>query len=127
MLDRALELDESWDGGALHEFKVVLAGAAPGAIDRALIRRHYDRSLALSRGRSASAHLAYAEAVAVADQDRAAFEALVNQALAVDPDAEPSSRLVNLLAHRRARWLASRIDELILDAAPAASTGDRQP
>jgi predicted anti-sigma-YlaC factor YlaD len=127
MLDRALELDESWDEGALHELKVVLAGAAPGEIDRALIKRHYDRSLALSHGRSASAHLAYAEAIAVADQDRAAFEALVHQALAVDPDAEPSSRLVNLLAHRRARWLASRVDNLILDTAPAASTGDRQP
>jgi hypothetical protein len=127
LLDRALELDEGWDEGALHEFKVVLAGAAPGEIDRQLIRRHHDRSLALSRGRSASAYLAYAEVIAVADQDHYAFEALVAQALAVDPDADPSNRLVNLLAHRRARWLASRIDDLILDAAPAASTGDRQP
>ena len=33
LLERALELDEGWDEGALHEFKVVVAGAVPGQPD----------------------------------------------------------------------------------------------
>ena len=44
-----------------------------------------------------------AEAVAVTKQDKAMFTALLEQALAVDPDAVPASRLLNLVAQRRAR------------------------
>ena len=127
LLDRALELNEAWDAGALHEFTVVLAGAAPGGPDEALIRKHYERAVELSRGTSASAHIAFAEAVSVPQQNGAEFRALLERALAVDPDSTPSNRLVNLLAHGRARWLASRADELILDAAPVDSEEELKP
>ena len=127
LLDRALELDEAWDDGALHEFKMVLASATPGEPDWASIKMHYDRALELSRGKSASAYLAYAEAVSLPRQDAAEFRSLVQQALSVDPDAEPKTRLVNLLAHRRARWLESRVDELIFEDEPLESAeGKRQ-
>jgi hypothetical protein len=116
LLGRALELDESWGAGALHEFEVTLAGSVPGVLDVASITRHFDRAVELSRGRSADAYLAYAEAVSIPQQNAAGFRALLAQALAVDADADPQNRLVNLLAHRRARWVASRADELILEA-----------
>jgi len=115
LLDRALTLDESWDEGALHEFRIVLAAATPTAPDVALIRHHYTRALDLSHGQSASVHLAYAEAVSVPLQNGAEFRELLQRTLAVDPDATPSNRLVNLLAHRRAHWLAARFDRLILE------------
>lgn len=121
LLDRALDIDEGWEEGALHEFKVVLAGATPGTVNVPLIKKHYDRAVELSHGRSASAHLAYAEAVSVPSQNAAEFHELIQRALAVDPDDQLATRLVNLLAHRRARWLASRADQLILDAEPPAS------
>jgi predicted anti-sigma-YlaC factor YlaD len=114
LLDRALEIDEAWDGGALHELKVVLAGATPVRPDVTLIRKHYDRAVELSRGKRASIYLAYAEAVSVPLQNAAEFHELIQRALDVNPDAEPANRLVNLLAHRRARWLAARADQLIL-------------
>ncbi len=123
LLDRAIALDETWDDGALHEFKVTLAGAAPGEPDVMRMTRHYERAVELSKGRSAGAYLAYAEAVSVPRQNAAEFRRLIEQALAVDPDADPKNRLVNLLAHRRARWLASRADELFLESAPAAAEG----
>ena len=56
-----------------------------------------------------------AEAVAVQKQDRAEFQALLNRALAINPDAAPQWRLQNLVAQRRARWLLSRSTELFLD------------
>jgi predicted anti-sigma-YlaC factor YlaD len=114
LLDRALELDETWQQGSLHEFKVVLAGAVPGEPNVDEIRRHYERAVALSAGNSASIHLAYAEATAVPRQDAAAFRRLVQQALDVDIDLEPTHRLANLIARRRAEWLLGRVDELIL-------------
>lgn len=123
LLDRALTVDDSWDAGALHEFRIVLAAATPGPPDVPLIRRHYTRALDLSQGRSASVHLAYAEAVSVPLQNGAEFRELIEKALAVDPDATPSNRLVNLLAHRRAHWLAGRFDRLILESDAEAPEG----
>jgi predicted anti-sigma-YlaC factor YlaD len=42
------------------------------------------------------------------------FESLLNRALAIDPDANPDTRLLNLVMQRRARWLLSRKAELFL-------------
>jgi predicted anti-sigma-YlaC factor YlaD len=127
LLDRALELNESWDDGALHEFKIILARAAPGEPDAVLLRQHYERAVALSRGLSASLHIAYAEAVSVPQQNRTELHTMVQRALAVDPDSTPGNRLVNLLAHRRARWLAAHADELILEDGRLESEGALQP
>ena len=115
LLERALVLDETWDDGALHEFKVVFAGAVPGETDYDDIRRHYDRALELSGGQSAGLHVAYAEAVSVPTQNGTEFREMIEKALAVDPDANPDNRLVNLIAHRRARWLLDHVDDLILE------------
>jgi hypothetical protein len=45
----------------------------------------------------------------------------------VDPDDDPPNRLVNLLAHRRAGWLAARSNELILDPEPAEPEDRQNP
>ena len=104
----------------------MLAGATPGTPDVAVIRSHYTRALDLSGGKSASVHLAYAEAVSIPLQNGAEFHELIQRALAVDPDANTENRLVNLLAHRRARWLSARVDELILETPPDKAEG-KQP
>jgi predicted anti-sigma-YlaC factor YlaD len=114
MLNRALELDEDWNQGALHAFQVQLAAAQPGELNYAAIQQHYQRALDLSQGKDASLYLAYAETVSVAQQTRAEFDSLIEKALAVDVDADPNRRLLNALAHRRAEWLRERADELIL-------------
>jgi predicted anti-sigma-YlaC factor YlaD len=114
MLDRAIELDETWREGALHAFKVQLAAAETGGPDYKAIARHYQRALELSHGNDASLYVAYAETVAVPKQDRAQFDSLIEKALAVDVEADPNRRLLNALAHRRAQWLRERADDLIL-------------
>lgn len=123
MLDRALELDESWDGGAFHEFQVTLAGSKPGSPDEAKIRKHYQRALELSGGKRGGLHVSLAQALTVPQQNRAEFTLLLNKALAVDPDENVEYRLVNLLAQRRARWLLGRTEDLFFEDAPAESTG----
>src|SRR5436305_1419530 len=75
-------------------------------------RKHFERSLVLSKGTDASPFVALAEAVTIQKQDVSEFELLLNRALAINPDTHPDSRLVNTVMQRRARWLLSRKAEL---------------
>lgn len=115
LLQRGLALDEGFDGGVLHEFAMVWSEAIPGASARADLDTHYRRALELSAGQRASVYVSYAVAKAVPSQDRALFDRLLGDALAVDPDAQPEKRLLNTIAQRRARWLLARSDELFLE------------
>ena len=114
MLSQALALDESWGRGALHEFAIQLTGAQGSGFDRADLERHFRRALDLSRGERASVYVTYAEAVAVREQDRAAFIDLLNEALRVDVHADPENRLMNVVMQQRARWLMDNADQFIL-------------
>lgn len=114
MLDRALELDESFDRGALHVFMIGYESVRQGrAGDPALrARQHFTRAMELSGGADAAPLVALAEMVCVPQQRRAEFEALLRQALQIDVDRVIESRLANLVAQRRARWLLSRTEHL---------------
>lgn len=115
LMDRALALDEDYARGAIHEVLIVLEAVTPamgGSPERA--RAHFARAVALSKGVSAGPYITLATSVSVQAQDRAEFVKLLEQALAVDPDKEPSLRLANLIAQRRARWLLERIDSLFV-------------
>ena len=117
LIDRALELDEDFDHGAIHGFLIAYEMARQGVPGDAAVRskKHFDRAMELSRGKLASPLVSLAEAVAVQNQNRAEFQSLLNRALAINPDAVPESRLQNLIAQRRARWLLGRVDELFID------------
>jgi predicted anti-sigma-YlaC factor YlaD len=123
LIDRALELDEDFDHGAIHGFLISYEMARQGTPGDAAARaqRHFDRALELSQGKLASPLVSLAESVAVEKQDKAGFQSLLNRALAINPDAAPESRLQNLVAQRRARWLLGRVDELFLDGAKDGS------
>jgi predicted anti-sigma-YlaC factor YlaD len=114
---RALELDEGFGLGAIHDFYIAYEGGRPasagGSIDRA--RENLARALQLSGGHRAAPLVSFAETVDVGIQDRAEFEKLLNRALAVDVNAVPEQRLANIIAQQRARWLLSRKDRLFLE------------
>jgi hypothetical protein len=116
LMDRALELDETYGRGAIHTFLVTYEMSrqdAPGD-PAARAREHFERAMALSEGKNAAPLVALAETVAVKQQDVKEFESLLNRALAINPDANPETRLLNLVMQRRARWLLSRKAELFL-------------
>ncbi|MBP1606096.1 MAG: hypothetical protein H6Q08_1470 [Acidobacteria bacterium] len=130
LLSRALELDEVYEQGAIHAAMISIA-ALPEELggSAARARQHFDRAIELSKGQSAGPYVTLATAVALPAQDRAEFERLLNLALAIDVDLHPGWRLANVLAQRRARFLLSRVDDLILAGEPPAearlTAGDR--
>ena len=114
LLNRAIELDQSWDEGALHDFRLVFESSRPGAQDRALIEESYRKALTLSGGNNSGLYVSYAEAVAIPDQNAALFREMMQKALAVDIEADPDNRLRNVLGKRRAQWQLDRIEDLFL-------------
>ena len=115
LADRALALDPSWNKGAVEELMITLDSlpeALGGNPERA--RQHFARAVEIQRGLSPGPYVALATGVAVPAQDRAGFERLLKEALAIDPEKDPSNRLVTLVTQKRARVLLDRIDELFL-------------
>jgi TRAP transporter TatT component family protein len=113
LLDRALELDETWERGALHEAMIAVDGLPAlvgGSPERA--RKHFDRAVELSGGLSAFAYLTLASSVSLPAKDRAEFERLLKTAVAIDVSRRPEIRLANLVAQKRARFLLTRAGDL---------------
>lgn len=117
MMRRALELDEDWEYGAIHDFFLAYEGGRPAAAGGSAeqARHHLERAMTLSRGQRAFPLVSFAETVSVAEQDREEFEELLQQALAIDVDELPAVRLANLIAQRRARWLLGRTELLFIE------------
>src|SRR5687768_15274400 len=112
LADRALALDERWSKGALHELFITL-DSLPEALggSPARAKAHFDKAVDIQKGLSPGPYVSLALGVAVAAQDRAEFERLLKTALAIDPEQDPSTRLVTLVTQKRARLLLDRVDE----------------
>jgi hypothetical protein len=121
LMRRALEFDERFEKGAIHAALISLESvpeAMGGSPARA--REHFKRSVELSNGQSAGPFVTLAAGLSVTEQNRAEFTSLLEQALAIDPDKDPSQRLANLIVQRRARQLLADVDNLFLDEGPTA-------
>jgi predicted anti-sigma-YlaC factor YlaD len=114
LIERALELDESYDEGALHTFMITFEMSSPTrrGDKSARAKQHFDRAMDLSKGLQAGPLVAYAENVLVPAKERETFEQMLKKALAVNVNEAPSRRLQNLIMQRRARWLLARADKL---------------
>ena len=78
----------------------------------AIAKAHFDRNMALANGHQVAPLVAYAESVLVVQKDRAGFQAMLREAIRMDPNTWPEHRQLNLVMQRRARWLLSRTDKL---------------
>ncbi len=114
LVERGLELDPTWEQGALHELMITLDSQEllGGSADEA--RRHFNRAIELQHAQKPGPYLALAMGVSVANQDRPEFERLLTTALTIDPDAVPEERLVTILLQRRIDALLKQADLLFL-------------
>ena len=94
--------------GALAGLMASFEAARPGG-SSAQALRYFDQAIALGAGQSAAPLLAKAEGVALPAADRATFDALLQQALAV---AAAHPNLSNAMMRERALWLRASADDL---------------
>ena len=88
------------------------AGVGDDPGDRAF--HHYYRALALSEGKDPSPHITMATAVSIKQQDVPGFRMYLDQALSIDPEANPDSQLMILIYQKKARWLLENIEYFFL-------------
>ena len=118
MVNRIVQLDETFDNGAVPEFLITLESAKSGVKledMEAAMRKHFDRAIEISKGRRAGTYVSFAENADEPAQNGAEFKSMLEKALAIDVDADPSTRLANVIAQRRARWLLAHQSELFLE------------
>ena len=121
LMERALELDESFDEGSIHEFFVSYdssrsedQGGGPVAA-----KKHLDIAQKQNGARKLGSIVSYAEGVLQAQQKKAEFVKLLEQVVATDVYSEEPSwkkqRLGNIIAQERARWLLSKLSDLFAE------------
>jgi predicted anti-sigma-YlaC factor YlaD len=113
LASRALALDPEWSNGTIHELFITLdsqpkelGGSPEGA------RKHFDEAIRIQKGQLPGPYVELAEGQSIFNQDRAEFEKLLNQAIALDPNAQPKVRLVTLIMQKRAKGMLEHIDQL---------------
>lgn len=116
IMRRALELDEFFSDGAIHEFFISLYGSLPASMggSEKKARDHFKRAIEISHGEKANPYVALASTVCVKKQDYEEFKSLLEKALAIDVKRFPENRLANVIAQRKARWLLAHAGEFFL-------------
>lgn len=117
MIERIEALQPDYGGGALDSFYVGYYGSLPGYLggDAAEARDHFARAEERLGKTDTSPLMALATTVSVNEQKLAEFKDLLGRVLAFDPDSSPSTRLVNILNQRKARWLLAHIDDFFIE------------
>lgn len=104
LLNRAKELDDTWEHGAIYEALIPFDGLPPllgGSPARA--RADFDKAMELTGKKSVFAYVALAATVT----DPAEKKRLLTEALAIDVNTLTSRRLTNLIAQRYAKALSA--------------------
>lgn len=113
LAERALALNPNWSNGTIHELFITL-DSQPEMLggDPARARKHFDEAIRIQKGQLPGPYVELAEGVSLSIPDRAEYEKLMKQAVALDPNAQPSVRLVSLIMQRRAKGMLEHLDDL---------------
>jgi predicted anti-sigma-YlaC factor YlaD len=132
LIYKALELDETFNNGAIHDLLIAINSSLPvelmykqgtgGKSQTAIFtdkyygsmqldtsfdkaRYHFARSVDISGGLSASPYISLASSVSVNEQNIVEYEELLNAALEIDPESFPEMRLAAIIYREKAQWL----------------------
>ena len=103
VMQRMIELDETWQHGGPHLYMGVLSTLLPPALGGKpeVGRQHFQRAIEISRGQNLMAKVLYAEKYARLVFDQSLHDQLLNEVLSADPHAHDLT-LMNTLAQQRA-------------------------
>jgi hypothetical protein len=107
----AWQADPAWGQGALTGLLATFEASRPGGSQgQALV--WYDQAIARGGGKSAGALVGKAEGYAQPAGDRALFESLLKQAVAIKDAPDSPQALQNEVMRRRAAWLLEQAPDL---------------
>jgi predicted anti-sigma-YlaC factor YlaD len=117
LIKYAYRLDPDFNEGALDEFFILYYASLPESMGGSLplAKIHYERALQKTRRLAAGPYVSWAEAVSIPAQNYSEFKYNLNEALKIDPGKNPSNKLVNALAQRKARYLLDNADIYFID------------
>lgn len=112
ILNRVIELDETWQQGTAHLYMGVIATAIPPALGGRpeLGKVHFEKAIALSNGQNLMAKVYYAKNYARGLYDRELHDQLLKEAMEA-PTAAPGWTLMNQIAKREAQALLDSADD----------------
>ena len=112
VMERVVELDETYDSGSAHLYLGVMSTLLPPTLGGKpeVGRTHFERAIVLSQGRDLMAKVEYARRYARLVFDRALHDRLLNEVLQA-PVTAPGLTLRNTLAQRAARDLLKSADK----------------
>lgn len=113
LMERVIELDETYDYGAAHLFMGIYLSAKPkaygGKPDEA--RKHFERAIEISNGEFLMAYVYYADDYARKTFQRDLFVSLLESVLEAPAASVPELTLANTMAKKRAEELLSNVEE----------------
>lgn len=112
IMQRVLEVDESFEDGGAHLYMGALATLLPPALGGKpdMGRKHFDQAIVLSEGKNLMAKVLYARQYARLVFDRELHDRLLNEVLEANPNV-PGYVLSNMLAQQQARELLDSAGE----------------
>ena len=117
LLERAAALDADYSDGAIWDVLCNFYVSAPpdfgGDYERGLYC--YEQALRASDGATPGPYVTYAEAVCIPLGDEAGFDEAIAKALAINPDDNPSSRLMTTISQRKAKQLLKNKGDYFLE------------
>lgn len=112
MLDRVVELDETFYFGSAHAALGAYYASLPRMMGdkTAQAKQHFDKAFELSGGRFLFMEFLYAKFYAYQTQDRDLFVKTLEKILATPSDKYPDTAFANEVAKRKARVLLDSVD-----------------
>lgn len=107
----AWQADPTWGQGALAGLMGAFENSRPGGSPKSALP-YFDQAIALGAGHNVGAFVGKAEGYALPSGDRALFEQLLQEALAIKDEAGSPLALSNEAMRRRAAWLLGRAGDL---------------
>lgn len=107
----AWQVEPGYGQGALAGLMGSFENSRPGASRQSALA-YFDQAIALGAGRNAGAYVGKAEGYALPQGDRAMFDKLLQQSLAIKDEPGSPLALGNEAMRRRAAWLLDRAGDL---------------
>ena len=114
LLEKCLELDETWNNGALYSAMISYTMSRPDAVEKReeLARDFFNKAVEASSNNDCSIYVRFAESVSYKKQNRSEFVNKLEYVLNYNINSTEELRLTNSMAQARAKWLMERIDDL---------------